>query len=47
MTEEAKAQAIKEREERSLIFRESITTQRSAEDIQKVLDHKAKYEFEM
>lgn len=47
MNEEARAQEEKERRERQVVFRDSIIPQRNAEDIQKVLDHKAKYDFEL
>lgn len=47
MNEEARAQEEKEQRERQMVFRDSITPQRNAKDIQKVLDHKAKYDFEV
>lgn len=45
--EEAIQQDIKERRERQMVFRSTVAPQRSAENIQKVMDHKAKYDFEL
>lgn len=44
---EAIEQEIKERRERQMVFRSTVAPQRSAEGIRKVMDHKAKFDFEL